>query len=77
MCCLLLLRLLLLLQCENIAYGACQVRATATAQQKQSTCRAPLLNQGAYLQCTRTQWLDFFNGEVNELCERAVAKIDP
>lgn len=64
-------------QCENIAYGACQARAREVAIQWGSPCRAQLQGWGGFQQCTRQQWTDFFNGEVDELCERAVAAINP
>lgn len=67
------------LQCENIAYGECQKNAKATASAFGSPCRTPLLSIGfkPYAECTKTQWNDFFNGEVDELCKNAVSVIDP
>lgn len=68
-----------LTQCENIAYGACQAKAKDAASQliPLSPCRLQVLGWGGYQQCSKQQWTEFFNGEVNELCEKAVSVIDP
>eukprot|EP00878_Enallax_costatus_P030005 GHUV01032593.1.p2 GENE.GHUV01032593.1~~GHUV01032593.1.p2 ORF type:complete len:191 (+),score=26.56 GHUV01032593.1:225-797(+) len=68
-----------LTQCENIAYGECQKSAKNAAGSliPLSACRLQVLGFGGFQQCSKQQWNDFFNGEVDELCEKAVSVIDP
>lgn len=59
-------------QCANIAFGVCQTESRKSAAA--GACKDPLSGKG-YGVCTKAQWEEFFNGEVDELCQNAVLKI--
>lgn len=60
-----------LTQCENIAYGVCQSTSTDSSK---SPCGYAF---SGYQQCDGSQFMSFYQGEVNELCERQVQDIAP
>lgn len=54
-------------QCQNIAYGECQVAATTPSQ---VPC-GKALSSGAF-QCNAKTYKDFYVGEINELCWKLI-----